>query len=88
LSQIKADPNPNKALVRSKQEWEVYAQYILARLKLPDSSNPFTLKEMRSKLPPLTPRTEAVMPFLCKLSEDKYDSIMIEKPENIEVSDK
>ncbi|GMH51914.1 hypothetical protein TrST_g8219 [Triparma strigata] len=74
----------SKQLIRNKHEWEMYAAYILARLKLPDSSNPFPANEMRAKLPPLTPRTEAVMPFLCKLSEDKYESLMIEKPENME----
>ncbi|GMI09493.1 hypothetical protein TrLO_g1278 [Triparma laevis f. longispina] len=74
----------SKQLIRNKQAWEMYAAYILARLKLPDSSNPFPVNEMRAKLPPLTPRTEAVMPFLCKLSDDKYESLMIEKPENVE----
>ncbi|GMH52015.1 hypothetical protein TL16_g01139 [Triparma laevis f. inornata] len=31
----------SKQLIRNKQAWEMYAAYILARLKLPDSSNPF-----------------------------------------------
>mmetsp|Transcript_16198 Transcript_16198/g.32308 ORF Transcript_16198/g.32308 Transcript_16198/m.32308 type:complete len:501 (-) Transcript_16198:63-1565(-) len=74
----------SKIIIRSKIEWDTIAQYIMARLKLPDSSNPFPVNEMRAKLPPLTPRTEALMPFLCKLSDDKYESLMVQKPENIE----
>ena len=71
--------------IREKTEWEFYSQYILARLKIPDSSNPFPTEEMEEKLGrPITPETRAIMPFLSKLSDDKYDSLMVSPPANIE----
>lgn len=68
------------AAIAEKTTWEFYAQYLLARLKLPDASNPFPMNEMRAKLPPLSPRAESIMPFLSKLADDSYDTIMIAKP--------
>ena len=58
--------------------WETYGNYILARMKIPDKNNPFPPNE-KLKLPPLTPRTEAMMPYLQKLSDDKMD-LMVDKP--------
>jgi hypothetical protein len=62
---------------------DFYSSHILARLKVPDASNPFPKKEIANKLPPLTPRTETLMPFLSLLSTDIHN-IMIPMPENIE----
>jgi len=82
-----------KVGARKTVEWEFYSNYLLARLKLPDTSNPFPINEMRNKLPELTPRTEKVMPFLAKLSGDcfkhvagsgEFDSLMIARPNNLE----
>ena len=58
-----------------------YSDYILARLKIPDSSNPFPKQELANKLPPLTPRTEEKMPFLTMLSQD-HAHIMVPRPAN------
>ena len=68
------------ASIAEKTTWEFYASYLLARLKLPDASNPFPMNEMRAKLPPLSPRGESLMPFLGKLADDTYDTLMIAKP--------
>ncbi len=76
-------PDTPKQAIEDKVKWEFYSSYILARLKLPDSSNPFPVQDMKAKLPPLSPRTESIMPFLCKLSDDKFESLMINKPLNI-----
>ncbi|GMH46806.1 hypothetical protein TrRE_jg6999 [Triparma retinervis] len=70
-------------IVRDRTMWDFFTNYLLARLKIPDTSNPFPKNEMANKLPPLTPRTESLCPFLCKLSDDKYESLMIPKPQNI-----
>ncbi|GMI44260.1 hypothetical protein TrCOL_g1429 [Triparma columacea] len=70
-------------MIRDRTMWDFFTNYILARLKIPDTSNPFPKNEMANKLPPLTPRTESLCPFLCKLSDDKFDSLMIPKPQNI-----
>jgi hypothetical protein len=58
-----------------------YSEHILARLKIPDSSNPFPKNELANKLPPLTPRTEEKMPFLTLLSSDNHN-IMVPRPAN------
>jgi len=58
-----------------------YSDYILARLKIPDSSNPFPKNDIANKLPPLTPRTEEKMPFLTLLSTDAVN-IMVPRPAN------
>jgi len=70
-------------LIRERTEWEFFTSYLLARLKIPDSSNPFPKNDVANKLPPLTPRTESSCPFLSKLSDDKYESLLIKKPDNI-----
>ena len=62
---------------------DFYSTHILARLKVPDASNPFPKKEVANKLPPLTPRTETLMPFLSLLSTDTIN-IMIPRPENMD----
>jgi hypothetical protein len=73
-----------KEAIMKKITWEFYSNYLLARLKLPDSSNPFPMNEMRNKLPQLTPRTEACMPFFTKLSGDSDKELMIAQPPNLE----
>mmetsp|Transcript_24785 Transcript_24785/g.46611 ORF Transcript_24785/g.46611 Transcript_24785/m.46611 type:complete len:503 (+) Transcript_24785:67-1575(+) len=59
----------------------LYSDHILARLKIPDSSNPFPKNDIGNKLPPLTPRTEEKMPFLTLLSTDLHN-IMVPRPAN------
>jgi hypothetical protein len=86
ISASNAKTEEQKKKVGDDAKWTLFAEYILARLKLPDTSNPFPVNEMRAKLPPLTPRSESIMPFLCKLSDDQYkgESLMIAKPLGIE----
>ena len=60
---------------------DMLANYILARLKIPDASNPFPKEELGRRLPPLSPRSEAIMPFIVMLSEDLHN-IMIPAPKN------
>ena len=60
---------------------EMLSSFILARLKVPDSSNPFPRDTLGSTLPPLTPRTEKLMPFLTMLSSDTRN-LMIPRPAN------
>ena len=62
---------------------DFYSTFILARLKVPDASNPFPKNDLAHKLPPLTPRTESLMPFLTLLSTDT-ENCMVPRPENIE----
>jgi len=63
----------------------ILSEHILARLKVPDSSNPFPKSAMSNKLPPISPRTESKMPFLVCLAADTNDvGIMVPKPSNME----
>ncbi len=88
VGQMTADQQKQKQSAPSSREAlktqvlnDMYAQHILARLKVPDSSNPFPKATLGNKLPPLTPRSEELMPFLTLLSTD-VSSIMIPRPVN------
>ena len=60
---------------------DIYTSHILARLKVPDASNPFPKEAIGEFLPLITPRTETLMPFLSLLSTDK-SHIVTSRPDN------
>jgi len=71
--------------IRATVITDTLSAHILARLKVPDSSNPFPKNEMANKLPPISPRTESKMPFLtCLAADTEGTSIMVPRPANME----
>jgi hypothetical protein len=72
-----SDPEELKKQVQN----DMISTFILARLKVPDSSNPFPSDMLGNTLPPLTPRTEKLMPFLTMLASDTHN-LMVPRPDN------